>query len=120
MVNPTLVMSRDVGDYLAEIGPPAIKIVFPRNERDRTRFSKFHCKRLQPYGEGVGHLWLLFLAWKNMFYYYFKLFSFGYPRAQHSIPLLCRYYTSASLLITEVSGRRGGINVGCNSLIYWV
>jgi len=33
---------------------------------------------------------------------------------------LCRYYTRTSLLIREVSGQRGGINEGCNSLIYGV
>ena len=77
-------------DYFAEIGPAAIKTeVFRRNESDRARFSKFHCKRLPPNDEAVGHPWLWILAWKNiMFCYYFKLFSFWYPRAQHSIPLL--------------------------------
>jgi len=77
-------------DFLAPRGPPEITIeVFPSNESDRTRFSKFHCKGLQPYGEAVGHLWLLFLAWKNIiFCYYCKLFSSGYPLAQNSIPLL--------------------------------
>jgi len=70
--------------------PPAIKIeVFSRNESDSTRFSKFHCKRLPPNGEAVGHPWLLFVAWKNIiFCYYFKVFSFGHPRAQQSIPVL--------------------------------
>ena len=62
-------MSQDVGttlNYLIEIGPPAIKIeIFHRNERDRARYSKFHCKRLPPNGEAVGHPRLLFLAWKN-------------------------------------------------------
>jgi len=33
---------------------------------------------------------------------------------------LCRYYTRTSLLRREVSGQRGGINGGCNSLISWV
>jgi len=33
---------------------------------------------------------------------------------------LCKYYTRASLLIREVSGQRGGVHEGCNSLIYWV
>jgi len=33
---------------------------------------------------------------------------------------LCRYYTRTSLLIKEVSGQRGGINEGRNSLIHWV
>jgi len=65
-------MSRKVGeypDYLAQIELPAITIkVFARNESDRTRFSKLHCKRLQPYGEAVGHLWLLFVAWNNMIF----------------------------------------------------
>jgi len=31
---------------------------------------------------------------------------------------LWRYYTCTSLLIREVPGQRGGINEGCNSLIY--
>ena len=83
-------MSGNALDYLAQIGPPAITIeIFPRNASDRARFSKFHCKRLQPYGEAIGHLWLLFLVWKNtIFWYYCKLFSSGYPLAQHSISLL--------------------------------
>jgi len=42
-------------DYLAQIGPPAIIIeVFPRNESDGTRFSKFHCKRIPSNGEVAG------------------------------------------------------------------
>jgi len=50
-------------DYLAQIGPPAIAIdVFPRNESDRTRFSKFHGKRITPNGEVAGHPWLILLA----------------------------------------------------------
>jgi len=74
-------------DYSAQIGPPAIILVFARNESDR--FSKFHCKRLPPNGEAVSYSWLLFLAWKNIFFcYYCKLFSSGYPLAQHSIPLV--------------------------------
>ena len=78
------------GLFRLNLGPPAIIIeVFPRNESDRTRFSEFHCKRLPPSGEAVGHLWLLFLEWKNIiFCYYCKLFSSGYPLAQHSIPLV--------------------------------
>ena len=74
-------------DYLAQIEPPAITIeVFPRNENDRTRFSRLRCKRSPPNGQAVGHPWLLFLAWKNIiFCYYCKLFSSGYPLAQHSI-----------------------------------
>ena len=76
-------------DYLAQIGPPAITIeVFPRNESDRTRFSKFHCKRLQPNGEAVGHPWLLFLAWKNNFCCFHCNFSALDIPAQHSIPLV--------------------------------
>ena len=77
-------------DYLGWIGPPAITIeVFLRNESDRTRFSKFQCKRLPRNGEEVGPPRLLFLAWKNViFCYYCKLFSSGYPLAQHSIPIV--------------------------------
>jgi len=80
-------MLRTTLNYLAQIGPPAITIeAFPRNGSDMTRFSKFHCKRVLPNGEAVGHPWLLFLAWKNIiFCYYCKLFSSGYPLAEHSI-----------------------------------
>jgi len=49
----------------------------------RPWLSKFHCKRLPPNGEAVGHPWLLFLAWKNIFFcYYCKPFSSGYSLAQ--------------------------------------
>jgi len=77
-------------EYLAQIRPPAITTdVFPTNESDRALLSKFHCKRLPPNGEAVGHPWLLFLTWKNIiFCYYCKLFSSGYPLAQHSLPLV--------------------------------
>ena len=85
-------MSQNVGttlDYLTQIEPPAITIVvFTRNGSDRTRFSKFHCQRLPRNGEAVGHLWL-FPGLENInFCYYCKLFSSGYPLAQHSIPLV--------------------------------
>jgi len=33
---------------------------------------------------------------------------------------LCKYFVRTSFLIEEESGQRGSINVGCNSLIYWV
>jgi len=52
-------------DYLYQVVSPAITIeVFPRNESDKTRFSKFHCTRFPPNGEAVGYSWLSFLAWK--------------------------------------------------------
>jgi len=35
-----------------------------RNESDRTRLSKFHCKKLPSNGEAVGHPWLLFLGYR--------------------------------------------------------
>jgi len=109
-------MLRTTLDSLAEIGPPAIKTeVFPRNESDGTRFSKFHCKRLPPNGEAVGHPRLLFLAWKNIiFCYYFKLFSFGYPRAQHSMALLSADIT----LVPPFWSGRYLAEEGCNSLIW--
>ena len=48
-------MSRNIKDYLAQKGPPTITAqVFPRNESDETKFSKFHCKRILPNGEAVG------------------------------------------------------------------
>ena len=110
-------------DYLAQIGPPAITIeILPRNESDRARFSKFNCKRLQPYSEAVGHLWLLLLAWKNIiFCYYCKPFQLWISTSTtlNTSPLY-RYYTRTSLLIREVPDQRGGINEGCNSLIYGV
>jgi len=74
-------------DYFAKLGPPAITIeVFLRKESDGTRFSKFTTKwwkvtssmavipSLEKYNILLG--------------YYCKLFSSGYPLAQHSIPLL--------------------------------
>ena len=33
---------------------------------------------------------------------------------------LCRHHTRTFLLISEVPGKRGGINEGCKFLIYWV
>jgi len=43
-------------DYLAWIELPANIIeVFPRNESDGTRFSKFQGKRIPPNVEAVGH-----------------------------------------------------------------
>jgi len=91
-------------DYLSQIGLPAITIeAFPINGSDRARLSKFHCKRLPPNGEAVGHPWLLFLAWKNiMFCYFFKLFSSGNPLAQHSIPLIS---AGTTLVLLFCSGR---------------
>jgi len=69
-------------DYLAWIELPANIIeVFPRNESDGTRFSKFHGKRIPPNVEAVGHQWITLQAWKNgIFSYYFKLFASGYAR----------------------------------------
>jgi len=73
-------------DYLAQIGPPAIILVFARNESDGTRFLKFRCKRITPNGEVVGHPWLIFLDWKHgIFCYWCKLLSSGYALGQHSI-----------------------------------
>ena len=76
-------------DYLAQIGPSVITMeVFPRNESDGTRFFKFHCKRIPPNGEAVGHPWLILLAYKHgNFCYHCKLCSSGYALAQHSVPL---------------------------------
>ena len=76
-------------DYWAQIGPPVITIeVFHWNEIDGTRFFKFHCKRIPPNDEAVGHLGLIFLAYKHgIFCYHCKLCSSGYALAQHSVPL---------------------------------
>jgi len=67
-------------DYLARIKLPANIIeIFPRNESDGTRFSKFHGKRIPPNVEEVGHQSLTLQAWKNgIFCFYFKLFASGY------------------------------------------
>ena len=63
--------------------------VSPSNEGNRKRLSEFHAKRIPPNGEEVGHPRLILLAWINgICSYYFKLISFGYALAQHSIPLL--------------------------------
>ena len=40
-------ISHNVRDYLAQIGPPTITTeVSLRNESDGTSFSKFHCTRV--------------------------------------------------------------------------
>jgi len=57
-------MLRTTLDCLAQIGPPAIVSidVFPRNDSDGTRFSKFHSKRMPLNGEAAGNPWLILLA----------------------------------------------------------
>jgi len=110
-------------EYLAQIRPPAITTdVFPTNESDRALLSKFHCKRLPPNGEAVGHPWLLFLTWKKYnFLLLLQTFQLWISTSAALITSrLCRYYTRISFLIREVSGQRGGMTEGCNSLIYCV
>ena len=116
-------------DHLAQIGPLAISIeVFPRNEGDSTRFSTFHCKRLPPNGEAVGHPWLLFLAWKNKFFCcYCKLFSSGHPLAQHSIPLIFAgtilvppFWSGRYLASKEIFMRVPILwSIGFNGAVHW-
>ena len=76
-------------DYLAQIEPHTVTLeVFPRNESDGTRFSKFHCKRI-PSNGAAGHPRPILLSCKNkIFCFYCKVFGSGYPLSQHSIPLL--------------------------------
>jgi len=86
-------MSRNVREYPGLFNPNRTACnhnrSFPQKRELWDTFFKFYCKILQPYGEAVGRLWLLFLAWKYIiFCYHCKLFSSGYPLAQHSIPLL--------------------------------
>jgi len=108
--------------------PPAIIIeVFPRNESDGTRFYKFHCKRIPSNGEAAGHPWLIVLAWKNINFLLilqsFRLWistitAFNTSlQVTHKRPLWLHSYLPSG---QGVSGHRGGINGGCNSLIYWV
>ena len=117
-------MSRDVRDYPALFSPNRTAC----NHSDGTRFSKFHCKRLQQNGEAAGHAWLSFLAWKNIiFCHHCKLFSSGYPLAQHSMPLLSvgtalvpPFWSGRYLAREEVLARVKIIwFIGFNGAIHW-
>jgi len=91
-------------DYLARRRRPAIIIeVFPRNESDETRFSKFHSKRIQQNSEAVCHPWLILLALeKRNLLLLLQIFSRGYALAQHSMLLLS---TATTLVPPFSSGR---------------
>jgi len=114
-------MSGTNPNYVAQIGPPAIMIeVFPRNECDGTQFSMFHCKRIQKTPSKVNHG---YYSWPGKIESFvttanFSALDIHYHNTPYLSALGC--YTRNSLLIREVPDQSGGIDEGCNYLIFWV
>jgi len=63
------VMIRNARDYLSQGGSPKITTGFLKNESDGAQLAKFHYKRAPPTSEAVGHLLLIYSAWKTRIFF---------------------------------------------------